>query len=414
VFNTATTSGKAKQRTRQRRKGFGAEAGSTPADDAIEAAASGPELIPYSAVLDEPPPFDRPDESEAPDSETQDWVVHVRESADDAPQLTAEAGIDKARALAAAPEEKQVQEKDDAVATSQAGVPAATGKVYVLPAARVAPKPRRKSSGLIRVAACLITGTVLVAWHLEQRPQPADAAEPAAPPLLLAPISPAEQLAHYQRAVQQIEAGEASEGAALLRRLAESGFVMAQYRLAEAFANGEGVTADLTMARHWTERAAIGGNRQAMHDLGVFYLNGEGVARDNAAAFRWFRQAADFDLADSQYNLGLMYEQGRGVDADAGAALFWFMAAARQGNAAAAERASLMQAQLTGAQVEQARARLRAFEPRAMDAQANGAFTPPAASAEPDAAQAGAGAPEPMEAPAEAESPELRAMTPQL
>ena len=406
MFNTVTTSGKAKQRTRQRRKGFGAEAGSTPANDAIDAAASGAELIPYSAVLDEPPPFDQPDEGKAPDPETQDWVVHVRDSADDAPQLIAETEIGKARALAAAPEEKQVQEKDEAVATSQAGVPAATGKVYVLPAARVAPKPRRKSSGLIRVAACLITGTILVAWHLEQRPQPADAAEPTTP-APLGPMSPAEQLAHYQRAIQQIEAGEASEGAALLRRLAESGFVMAQYRLAEAFKNGEGVTADLTMARHWTERAAIGGNRQAMHDLGVFYLSGEGVARDYAAAYRWFHQAADFDLADSQYNLGLMYEQGRGVGADAGEALFWFMAAARQGNAAAAERASLLRTQLTSAQLEQARARLRAFEPREMDAQANGAFAP-AVSAEPDAAQAGAGgAPEQMEAPAGAESPTI-------
>ena len=381
VFNTPPTTGKAKQRTRLRRK-----SGLAAANDATEA---GAELVPFSDVLD-PPPFDRPDESPGgpPEGaeETQDWTVHVRAEADDAVLPATQAGAEEARDVAAAPAKASVQLKDGAAETSTADTaPAPTGKVYVLPAARLA-KPRRRSSGLIRVAACLITGVTLVAWHLEQRPQPADAAEPqTAPPAPLGPMSPAEQLARYERALQQIEAGDAGEGAALLRGLAQSGFVMAQYRLAKAYADGEGVAADLTLARHWTERAAMGGNRQAMHDLGAFYFRGEAVARDDATALRWFRQAADLDLAESQYNLGIMFEQGRGVRADAGEALFWFMLAARQGDAAAAERASVLQAELSGEQVQQAHARMQAFQPRPLNVPANAVPTPIVAPASPAA-----------------------------
>jgi localization factor PodJL len=144
--------------------------------------------------------------------------------------------------------------------------------------------------------------------------------------------------------------------------------------LAKLYERGEGVTADLTLARQWTERSAAAGNRRAMHDLGVYFARGEGAPLDEAAAFRWFRQAAELGVADSQYNLGVLYQQGRGVGASPSEALFWFMVAARQGDEDAAARAQTLQAQLQPNQLEQARARAQAFRPRAASAQANGEF----------------------------------------
>ncbi len=213
-------------------------------------------------------------------------------------------------------------------------------------------------------------------------------------PVVAAPLAPrnvsleqaaqsGDLTAQYELGLQRLTAGRAAEGATLLRRAADRGFAMAQYRLAKLYERGEGVPADLTVARQWTERAAGAGNRRAMHDLGVFFARGEGAPLDESAAFRWFRQAAELGVADSQYNLGVLYQQGRGVNASASEALFWFMVAARQGDQDAAARATALEAQLTPAQVEQARARAQAFRPRAANAVANGEFGPRAWAARP-------------------------------
>jgi len=181
-------------------------------------------------------------------------------------------------------------------------------------------------------------------------------------------------VAQYELGLQRLASGRTQEGVGLLRRAAERGLAMAQYRLAKIYERGEGVQTDLAVARQWTERAAAGGNRRAMHDLGVYFARGEGAALDEAAAFRWFRQAAELGVADSQYNLGVLYQQGRGVNASASEALFWFMVAARQGDQDAGARAAALEEQLQPNQVEQARARARAFRPRAASAIANGEF----------------------------------------
>jgi localization factor PodJL len=188
-------------------------------------------------------------------------------------------------------------------------------------------------------------------------------------------------VAQYELALQRLSAGRSQEAIALLRGAADRGFAMAQYRLAKLYERGEGVQADLATARQWTERAAASGNRRAMHDLGVYFARGEGAPLDEAAAFRWFRQAAELGVADSQYNLGVLYQQGRGVNASPPEALFWFLVAARQGDQDASSRALALEAQLTQAQVGQARARADAFRPRAANALANGDFGPRAWSA---------------------------------
>lgn len=182
----------------------------------------------------------------------------------------------------------------------------------------------------------------------------------------------AARTADYDEALGQLADGRARAAIPLLRRAAERGHVMAQYRLAKLYERGDGVPRNLSIAREWAERAARAGNRRAMHDVGVYFAEGEGAPRDEAAAFRWFREAAAFGVADSQYNLGILYQQGRGVTANPQEALFWFLVAAHHGETNAADRAVEIAAGMSALSVTQTRVRARAFQAREPDAAANG------------------------------------------
>ncbi len=216
-------------------------------------------------------------------------------------------------------------------------------------------------------------------------PEPESASAPARASVAAAPLAPrtitleqaasnGDAVAQYELALREFNSGRGDQARRLLQNAAAGGLAMAQYRLAKVYERGEGVAPDLAQARQWTERAAASGNRRAMHDLGVYFARGEGAPLDEAAAFRWFRQAAELGVADSQFNLGVLYQQGRGVSANPTEALFWFQVAARQGDGDAASRGAALEAELTPAQVEQARARAQAFRPRAASATANGQF----------------------------------------
>lgn len=255
-----------------------------------------------------------------------------------------------------------------------------------------------------RMAVCSIGILVLGGiWFVNRQSEPAEAAQPAVqapialtettatpqpdvpPPLdaAAAPAAaPADAVARFQFAKQLLDGGQRSEGIEQLRRSADAGYAPAQYRLAKFYEHGDGVEADLTVARQWSERAASSGNVRAMHDLGVYFARGDGGRRDEAAAFRWFRQAAEFGVSDSQYNLGILYQQGRGVNRNAGEALFWYLAAAQQGDEQARRRATALEQELAPIQIEQARARAQAFRARTP----NPASNEPVATAEQAAA----------------------------
>lgn len=132
--------------------------------------------------------------------------------------------------------------------------------------------------------------------------------------------------------------GEAN-ALARLEGLAESGDPEAQLHLASLYETGEGgLPQDLGVARLWTERAALRGDRVAMHNLALFLMQGEGGERDITQAAVWFRKAAEKGIVDSQYNLGLLYESGRGVERNLAEAYRWFSIAANAGDTAAREK----------------------------------------------------------------------------
>ena len=232
---------------------------------------------------------------------------------------------------------------------------------------------KRRTSPALRVAAVVVAGLVAATWLTQDRRdalaalEPATAAAATPQPVVAPPPSP---VALYGEALALTHQNN-TLGLERMRALAEGGSALAQQFLAGAYERGDGVAADLTLAREWTLRAAAAGNVRAMHNLGVYYARGEGAAVDDASAFRWFRQAAEFGLADSQYNLGVLYEEGRGVTQNGAEALFWYALAATHGDQAAATRVTVLEAALTPMQVEQARGRANAFRPSIPNPNAN-------------------------------------------
>jgi TPR repeat protein len=76
------------------------------------------------------------------------------------------------------------------------------------------------------------------------------------------------------------------------RKMAETGNVEAQYKLARRYEEGLGVSMDYKEAARWYLKAAKNGNAQAQHKLGIMYTLGKGVQKDHMEALKWFRKAA--------------------------------------------------------------------------------------------------------------------------
>src|SRR5438094_1627794 len=81
---------------------------------------------------------------------------------------------------------------------------------------------------------------------------------------------------------------------------AEKGDAEAQYQLGLLYANGKGVTKDLTKAAKWTHKAADQGHAHAEYQLGWDYTTGEGVKTNLTAAAKWIRLAAEQGLIEAQ------------------------------------------------------------------------------------------------------------------
>lgn len=87
------------------------------------------------------------------------------------------------------------------------------------------------------------------------------------------------------------------------------------------------------------------------------YLHGEGVPLDEPVAFAWLQKAALQGHAGAQIMAGSMLAAGRGVGKDLPGAYFWIYTAKLQGDDRGAARLRILERQLTGAEIEQAKAR---------------------------------------------------------
>ncbi|TMG86328.1 MAG: sel1 repeat family protein [Betaproteobacteria bacterium] len=150
-------------------------------------------------------------------------------------------------------------------------------------------------------------------------------------------------------------------------KLAQKQDPVAEYTLAQIYAQGDGVPKDDAQARKWLKLAAEHGNPEAEYEMGMALREGRDVIQDYDAALKWFIRAAETGNARAQFELGHMYRVGMGVPIDNVKAYMWFNLAASNGNADAdraritvlplLSRADIMEAQREAHRWSDARAK---------------------------------------------------------
>lgn len=121
---------------------------------------------------------------------------------------------------------------------------------------------------------------------------------------------------------------------------ARQGYVEAQFKIAEVYANGQGVAKDEITACMWYKCAAQQGNVDAKIQLETMAERGVAAAKEALKALSEHQvlleksEAAD---KDAQFKLGVAYESGErglgpGVAGDVKTACKWFTRAAEQGH----------------------------------------------------------------------------------
>ena len=83
------------------------------------------------------------------------------------------------------------------------------------------------------------------------------------------------------------------------RKAADRGYAAAQYGLAFAYANGEGVTKDLKRAVNWYRKSAEQGFAWGQSNLGRMYGLGRGVVQDKVQALKWMYLSSAQRIGDA-------------------------------------------------------------------------------------------------------------------
>jgi|SRR6202045_2674877 TPR repeat protein len=154
--------------------------------------------------------------------------------------------------------------------------------------------------------------------------------------------------AALQAGLEGFRSGNATSGIEALKYAAAGGEVLAQWKLAKIYANGDGVPRDDVKAYDYftqivanydeddpnrRDRAVVA---SALVALGTYNLNGianSAIRPDPQHALQMFQFAATtFGDADAQYNLARMHLDGAGVDKDGREALRWLFLAADKGH----------------------------------------------------------------------------------
>lgn len=116
----------------------------------------------------------------------------------------------------------------------------------------------------------------------------------------------------------------------VLKSAARAGNSEAQYALGSCYRIGNGVEADLVVARQWLLRAAEQGCPDAQNDIASLLVNGMGGPKDAPIATIWYERAAVQGHAEAQFNLALRFLHGDGVTEDPATAAMWLWRATEQ------------------------------------------------------------------------------------
>ena len=116
-----------------------------------------------------------------------------------------------------------------------------------------------------------------------------------------------------------------------------------------AYSQGDYATA----IKEWRPLAEQG-NASVQFYLGIMYNKGKGVLQNYQTSVKWFTLAAEQRNASAQFNLGVMYANGNGVIQDNIYAHMWWNIAASSGNSKAAENRTIVEENMTTADISKA------------------------------------------------------------
>ncbi len=104
-----------------------------------------------------------------------------------------------------------------------------------------------------------------------------------------------------------MDAGDVSNGLALLKKSALTGDAFAINELANAYAEGKGVEQNPRLAFEFFRLAATSGNMKAQYQIAKMYFDGRGVPQDYTQAKKWLTRAADQGYVLAQIDLAELY-----------------------------------------------------------------------------------------------------------
>lgn len=136
---------------------------------------------------------------------------------------------------------------------------------------------------------------------------------------------------NFQKGTEAYKNGQYKESVKWTQKAAEQGHEQAQYNLAIAYFNGEGVTKSEEKAVEWFRKAAEQGNGMAQFYLGLAYDKGDGVEENGEEAFKWYKKAAEQGIREGQCYLAICYFNGKGVAKNPAEGIKWVKKSAEQG-----------------------------------------------------------------------------------
>lgn len=124
-------------------------------------------------------------------------------------------------------------------------------------------------------------------------------------------------------------ASQRDEGAAVavLKEVAETGFVPAMREYGRSLQFGFGVPAEPEQGADWLRKAAEAGDTVAMKELSRAYASGYGVELSANASTDWLLRAANAGDSEAMYGVSLAMTLGFGTDVNAEAAQKWLATA---------------------------------------------------------------------------------------
>lgn len=128
----------------------------------------------------------------------------------------------------------------------------------------------------------------------------------------------------FKQATALVQKGDPS-GANMMQKLADQGYIPAQYNLAVMYLTGQGIKKNQNQGVAYLRKAADNGHVKAASTIGAMYLQGKGVSRNPSQARRYLTKAAQKGDAQSMLYLSLMYNRGDGVAQDPVQSYQWLL-----------------------------------------------------------------------------------------